>query len=187
MIQPIIQIGNEMLNEESEAIPVSEISSGTVQDLATNLIDTLKHHTKEAAGLSAVQIGKLLQMYVIKRMDLPEERAEQQLEILINPKIKVKNKTKNMEWEGCMSISSDNMRLFGPVERPSEIIVEYFDREGNKKKLRAKGFFAHLIQHEQDHLNGILFLQYIQNPKNIWKEDELDRYLEQYKRFPSVV
>lgn len=187
MIKPIIQLGNELLTQQSEPIEHAKISSGVVQDLATNLVDTLKHHTKEAAGLSAVQIGTLLQMYVIKRMDLSEERAEQEIEVLINPRIKVKNKTNNIEWEGCMSISSNNLRLFGPVARPSEIIVEYFDKEGNKKKLRAKGFFAHLIQHEQDHLNGILFLQYISNPKNIWKEDELDAYLEQYKRFPSIV
>lgn len=185
MIKDIIQIGDKKLTQTSEPIDLGSISSGKIQELATNLIDTLKHHTKVAAGLSAVQIGILQQMYVVKRMDLPEDR-EEEIEVMINPKIKIKNEDKTIEWEGCMSISSDNMRLFGPVPRPSEVIVEYYDREANKKKLRAKDFFAHLIQHEQDHLNGILFLQYVQNPKNIWKESELDTYLDQYKKFPPV-
>src|SRR5690606_24250346 len=99
-------------------------------------------------GLSAVQIGELKRMYVIKRMDLEDideddDEQNSQYEVLINPQIKVKTKKNSTEWEGCMSINTNNRRLFGPVNRDREIEVEYLDLEGNKRKLRAKNFFSH--------------------------------------------
>lgn len=185
MIKKIIQIGDKMLFEESESIVVDSISSGEVQQLAIDLLDTVTHHSNSAAGLSAVQIGVLKRIFVVKRMDLTD--GVEQWEIMINPTYKVKGSKETLEWEGCMSINKDNVKLFGPVYRPKEIEVTYYALDGTKKRLRAKNFFSHLIQHEIDHLNGLLFLSYVDNPKNIWNEKELDLYIKQNNSLPTVV
>ncbi len=188
MIKQIIQLGDPRLNQVSEAIRPDEIPSKEIQDLAKDLLETCLKHKEEAAGLSTVQLGVLKRMYVVKRVDLEtiEKGGVDQWEVLINPKIIKQSKETTSEWEGCMSISSDDNRLFGPVERSKVAEIEYLDLNGNKNKLTAKNFFAHLILHEQDHLEGKLFLSYVKNPKNIWKEDDLDKYLKEFKKFPKV-
>src|SRR5690606_1621578 len=135
-------------------------------------------HKDAAAGLSAVQIGELYRIFIVKRVDLPQS---DQLEIMINPIITFESQQKSLEWEGCMSINSDNQRLYGPVQRSKTVEVAYFNEKAEKKKLKATEFFSHLIQHELDHLNGILFLSYVKNPKNIWKEEDLDAYIDKHR------
>jgi peptide deformylase len=187
MIKKIIQIGDSRLLEESEEVEANQISNGEIQELGQDILDTTKFHVNSAAGLSAVQIGVLKRMYVVKRTDLEESSDIDQYELLINPEITYMSKEKEVKWEGCMSISDGDQRLFGPVERSRVVEIEYLKIDGSSAKMNAEGFFSHLIQHEQDHLNGILFLTYIDNPKNIWKEDELDDYLNKHQEFPPIV
>lgn len=190
MVKDIIQIGDKRLLEVSEPINPKDISKGEIQELADNLTDTLLYYNKQAAGLSAVQLGVLKRMFVVKRYDLndtDEETSATELEVMINPEITIIDNEKIIEWEGCMSISNNKHRLFGPVARPDSVKVKYLDLAGEEQEIEAREFFAHLLQHEMDHLEGVLFLSYISNPKNIWSEEELDRYIEQYKRMPEVV
>ena len=187
MIKEILQIGNSLLLEESEPIDLGHISSEEVQEMATNLLETVKFYKKSAAGLAGVQIGYLKRMFVIKRMDIEDAEGKEIFEVLINPIVKEKSKKLSTEWEGCMSINKDGFRLFGPVSRVREVEISYYSLEGEKKLLRSKGFFSHLIQHELDHLNGKLFISYIDNPKNIWNEKELDLYISKNKSLPSPV
>lgn len=184
MVKPIIQIGDKRLVQTSEPIEIGSISSGKIQDLAKDVLDTTIANQKSAAGLSAVQIGEMKRLFVVKLMG-KEDEPDSWL-TMINPEVVKTSKSQSMEWEGCMSISNNKRRLFGPVYRSKEVEIEYYDLEANKKKIKGSGFFSHLLQHEVDHLNGVLFLSYIDNPKNIWKEDELDAYLDQYGRFPEI-
>ncbi len=186
MVKDIIQIGDKRLLEASEKVDTGEISSGRIQVLIKNLEDTLVANKQAAAGLSAVQLGVLKRVYVVKDLTQDSASAAYKMITLINPKILKVSRETAIEWEGCMSISAGKLRLFGPVSRPRSVKVEYQDKEGNKKYLEWEGFGSHLLQHEQDHLDGVLFLSYIQNPKNIWNEEELDRYLEKNNKFPEV-
>ena len=106
---------------------------------------------------------------------------------MINPEVELTSKSKDIIWEGCLSIGTDENRLFGPVERPSHVKVSYINQEGEQRQLAAKGFMAHIIQHEQDHLNGILFLRYVENPQNLWKLKDLDKYIASHDQYPQVV
>ncbi len=205
MVKEIIQLGDPRLLKTSEKIDLNQIKTQAIQNLAKDLLDTVKKHEDSAAGLSAVQIGELKRIFVVKDLrkedlfetktddsakikydSLLEQSRAEGFEIVINPKVTYLSKKLSTEWEGCMSISSRNQRLFGPVSRADEVRIEYYDLDGKKKNLTAKDFFSHLIQHELDHLNGILFLKYIENPTNIWSEDDLDDYLSKYNRFPKI-
>jgi len=187
MKKEIIQIGDKRLNEVSETINEGLISSGSIQDLAKNLVDTIKAHEGSAAGLSGVQIGDLRRIFVVKDLSKSEFDENPNYIVMINPEITEVTEEIGTEWEGCMSINSGDQRLFGPVDRPYGVRVEYTNLNGDKKTIEAEGFFSHLLQHEIDHLEGRLFLSYISNPKNIWKEDQLDSFIKANNKFPPVV
>ena len=83
-----------------------------------------------------------------------------------------KSKLKSIHWEGCLSVNDGD--LFGKVQRSKEIEVEYIDIMGKVKKIGASDFFSHVVQHEVDHLKGILFLKYIKDPTDLYTSDELE-------------
>ena len=114
---------------------------------------------KEAPGigLAAVQIGILKKLIVI---DISRENEKNPL-FLINPKITFKSKTRSIYEEGCLSLPG----YFAEVERPAECHLEYLDYYGKKKELKADGLLSTCIQHEVDHLNGILFIDYLSKLK----------------------
>ncbi|MDQ7021435.1 MAG: peptide deformylase [Candidatus Dojkabacteria bacterium] len=172
--------------KESVKVERADIDSKETRSLIKDLLDTCKANFEDAAGLSAVQIGVLKRVFVVKRTDLEDEYRDQ-WEVMINPNIKILDKKESLIWEGCLSINTGENRLYGPVYRPKKVRIEYYDQKGNKRSLDADGFFSHLIQHELDHLNGILFLSHVENPANIWKEDEFDKYLKENRQYPPIV
>lgn len=187
MVKQIIQIGDKRLSEKSASLSKKEIGSRETKQLIQDLLDICKKEAENSAGLSAVQIGVLKKIYVVRRFDKESDTDEDPIwEVMINPEVTLLGKTKSCYWEGCMSVGIGEDRLFGPVTRQKRIRVKYLDQNGKAQKLDAEGFFAHVIQHEQDHLEGILFLKYIQNPKNIWKSKDLDKYLEENEGYPEV-
>lgn len=187
MVKEIIQIGNPMLFEKSKEVNINDLSRKRIKAIIQDLKDTAKAYSEEAAGLSAVQIGYLDRIFIFDlNADNPEE-PRKKWEIVINPIIKNASNQTSTVWEGCMSISNNKQRLYGPVSRPNEVAIEYISEQGEKKEVSGKGFLSHLILHEMDHLDGILFLKYIPNPKNIWKADELDSYYEKNKKYPSIL
>ncbi len=187
MVKEIIQIGNPKLNKKSKEIPLKEIESTKVKKLIQDLLDSANKDKKETAGLSAVQIGTLKKVYLVRRVDLEENTDATPLwKVMINPEVKILGEGKSIIWEGCMSIGTGKGRLFGPVERPDDVEVSYYNLNGKKQFLKAEGYLAHIIQHEQDHLNGILFIKYINNPENIWRAEDLDEYIGEYSHYPPI-
>lgn len=182
MNKKIIQIGDQKLFQISEEVEKSEIKSESIQNLIKDLHDTLNAHEGTAAGLSAVQIGALKRVFVIKEKDKSGE-----ILTLINPEITKQSSDTTIEWEGCMSINNGNKRLFGPVPRSKSVTMKYLDINGIQREITGVKFMAHLLLHELDHLDGKLFLQYVTNPENIWDEEELDEYLENNERFPDII
>ncbi len=179
----IIQIGNPIL--EQKAKRVEDVKSEGVQKLIDDMLDTCRANLERTAGLSAPQVGQSLAISICRRLDIDENADE--WEIMINPKIIAKSEDETIMWEGCLSIGVGDKALYGPVARPKQITVEYLDRKGNKKQMDANDVFSHVVQHEIDHINGILFLKYVPNPdENIWLSKDLDGYLEKFSKFPEI-
>lgn len=192
MVKQIIQLGDPRLFQKSEPVTPEELDSPTIQNLIQDLIDTCKFHEEGTAGLSAVQIGVLKRVFVARRIDLEEEQKEKNKEeivweVMINPEVEILDATPHMIWEGCMSVGEGADRLFGPVSRPVKVKVTYLDAKGKQRELVGEKEMSHIIQHEQDHLDGKLFLRYVTNPQNIWKNDELEEYLDKHEAFPPAL
>ena len=109
-------------------------------------------------GLAAVQIGILKRLVVI---DISKEEQKKNPLFLINPVITYKSKNTSIYEEGCLSLPGH----FAEIERPSQCSVDYIDYNGKEKKLKADGLLATCIQHEVDHLNGVLFIDYLSKLK----------------------
>ena len=122
-------------------------------------------------GLAAVQIGILKRLIVI---DISKEEEEKSPFFLINPEIIFKSKKTSSYEEGCLSF----LVILQKLERPSECRVNFIDYNGKRKELKANGLLATCIQHEIDHLNGILFIDYLSK----LKKDMIIKKLIKYKK-----
>ena len=109
-------------------------------------------------GLAGVQVGVLKRLIVI---DISKDKEKKNPLFLINPEIIFKSTKTSIYEEGCLSLPG----YFAEIERPAECHVEYIDYEGKKKEIKASGLLATCIQHEVDHLNGILFIDYLSKLK----------------------
>jgi len=144
MILPIqTNQDNPILRQKAKE--VKEISP-QIKGLISDMIETLK--ANQGIGLAAPQIGQLLHVIVAK----PE--SDKEALVLINPQIKKTSRKKEIIEEGCLSLPN----ISAPVERPIKITVQGLDADGQSVKIKAKGLLARIIQHEIDHLSGILIV-----------------------------
>ena len=126
------------------------------QILMDDMLDTMYH--ANGIGLAAIQIGVPKRIII---MDLSKNDEKKKPMYFVNPVIKNKNSNFSTYEEGCLSVPDQ----FAAIDRPSECEVEYLDYDGNKKILNASGLLATCIQHEIDHLEGILFIDYLSKLK----------------------
>ncbi|MDY0190262.1 MAG: peptide deformylase [Desulfuromonas sp.] len=137
----------------------ADITSEITTNLITDLIETM-YESGHSVGIAAPQIGVCLRVAVV---DVSNNKLGKKhnhgLLVLINPEIIESSGSKTMR-EGCMSVPD----YTGNVERAREIVVQFTDKEGVNQVLRCKGFEAVAIQHELDHLLGLLFLDRVSNP-----------------------
>jgi len=155
-ILPIITNPNPILRKKSEEIEKEKLSNKKLQELCLDMTKTMKE--KDGLGLAAPQIGENIRLIVINTQDGPI--------CLLNPRITKKSWSKENGEEGCLSVPS----IFGEVRRHKKIDCLYLNTKGKKIKMQANGLLARVIQHEIDHLDGILF---IDKAKNVKKIDEL--------------
>ena len=127
-----------------------------LRKLMDDMLETM--YSAPGIGLAAVQIGILKRLIVI---DLSSGDQKKNPLYLVNPEIIFRSKTTSIREEGCLSLPGH----FAEVERPSECHINYIDYNGNKKVLKAEGLLSTCIQHEIDHLNGILFIDYLSKLK----------------------
>ena len=137
--------GDEILRKKSRDVAIDEITGEKIQSLIDDMIETMKNYN--GVGLAAVQVGILKKVIVI---DVEDEKGPY---VLINPEIQKTKGEKECD-EGCLSFPNQ----FGKVIRPTEVIVEFYDRNAKKVKLKAKDLLAQAICHECDHLEGVLFI-----------------------------
>ncbi len=146
-----------------EPDPILRKKSAELENVDDNtrklLDDMLKTmYNAPGIGLAAVQIGILKRLIVI---DLSKKEEKKNPIFLINPEIKFKSKKTSFYEEGCLSLPG----YFAEIERPAECMIEYIDYYGKKKELKADGLLSTCIQHEIDHLNGVLFVDYLSKLK----------------------
>ena len=144
----LVYNGNELLREKSEEIKnVDE----DIKKIASGMLDTM--YKFDGLGLAAVQIG-LLKRMITYDVSYIEEGAKKKPVVMINPKITWVSKTKVLVEEGCLSFPD----VFKNVERYEKVKVEYIGLDGKKRIKSVKGMEAIVIQHETDHLDGVVFL-----------------------------
>ena len=124
--------------------------------LLDDMLETM--YSAPGIGLAAVQIGILKRLIVI---DISKEKEKKNPLFLINPEIISKSKNTSIYEEGCLSLPGH----FAEIERPAECQVKYIDYDGKKKEIKANGLLSTCIQHELDHLDGILFIDYLSKLK----------------------
>ena len=152
-IKKILVEPNKILRKVSQ--PVKEVTK-EIQRLMDDMLETM--YSANGIGLAAIQVGIPKNLIVI---DLLTKEKKKDPIFFVNPKIINKSSRMSKYEEGCLSIPN----LFAVVQRPSECEVQYLDYKGEKKILKATGLLATCIQHEIDHLKGILFIDYLSKLK----------------------
>ena len=144
-LRQIREEGDEFLRKRSREVEFDDIKSEKIQSLIDDMLETMYNY--KGVGLAAVQVGMLKRVIVI---DVEDEKGPY---VLNNPQI-IKTKGEKECDEGCLSFPNQ----FGKVVRPTEVTVEFYDRNAKKEKLKAKDLLAQAICHECDHLEGVLFV-----------------------------
>ena len=153
MLRKIIIEPDPILREKCE--PLEKVDTDT-KKLMDDMLETM--YAAPGIGLAAVQIGILKRLVVI---DISRDEEKKNPIFLINPEIINQSKQTSVYEEGCLSIPGQ----FAEIERPAECTLKYIDYNGKEKELKADGLLATCIQHEVDHLNGILFIDYLSKLK----------------------
>jgi len=154
-VKTILTEPNKILRQVS--LPVEKVGNEERQ-LMDDMLETM--YDAKGIGLAAIQIGVPKRIIV---MDIGNREKEKEPMYFVNPVIKNKNSEHSTYEEGCLSVPNQ----FAEVNRPSTCEIEFLDYNGNKKILNASGLLATCIQHEMDHLEGILFIDYLSKLKKM--------------------
>lgn len=162
MIRKIITIPNNILRSKSKKIGFVDDS---IKKLAEDMIETTldwDHDSEFGAALAAIQIGEPLKLTVVRNdFDNPQN---QEFTTLVNPEIVKKSEEEVNDIEGCLSVPG----IYGRVSRALKVKVKAQDINGNPVRLTVEGFPARVLQHEIDHMNGIIFLDHIKDSSELF-------------------
>ena len=171
-VRPIVRLGHPALRTPAEPLAQEQLSDPEIQILIDDMFETMLD--AGGVGLAAPQLGIELQLFVYAVID-PENDydadAKPELRALINPAIDPRPGELVYDWEGCLSIPD----LRGLVPRHPEVRVHARDRDGELLDYRAAGYEARIVQHEYDHLNGVIFLDRMRDLQSLafgaeWEE-----------------
>src|SRR6266849_2762650 len=152
-LRDILIIPDKRLRQVSK--PVGKIDAATKQ-LVEDMFETM--YAAPGIGLAAIQIGEPVRVVT---MDLAKKDESKQPQVFINPELISSSEAKNTHEEGCLSIPE----YYEEVDRPAEVKVRYTDLQGQVHEIAADGLLATCLQHEIDHLNGVLFIDHISKLK----------------------
>ena len=170
-ILKVARMGHPVLRAGARPLERSEIRSASIQRLIEDMMDTMAEY--HGVGLAAPQVHESLRLFVavIDERDNDDE-AEREPVAVINPEIVVVGSDVVEDWEGCLSIPD----IRGRVPRARNITLRAFDRKGERIELQARDFPARVIQHETDHLDGILFFDRMRTFESLTFLEEYSRY-----------
>ncbi|MBZ0161138.1 MAG: peptide deformylase [Notoacmeibacter sp.] len=152
-LRPLVVIPDSILREPSK--PLERVDED-VRALAKDMLETM--YDAPGIGLAAIQVAEPVRMLTI---DLSREGEERDPHVFINPEIVARGDDFSTYEEGCLSIPD----YYAEVERPASVTVNYIDLEGRQQTMEADGLMATCLQHEIDHLNGVLFIDHISRLK----------------------
>ena len=156
----------------------SQLVENVDSDLRSLMDEMLKiMYQAPGIGLAAVQIGILKRLIVI---DISKDDQKKEPLFFVNPKITFQSKKTSIYEEGCLSLPGH----FAEIERPAECHVSYVDYDGKNQELKASGLLATCVQHEIDHLNGVLFIDYLSKLK---KDMIIKKLIKQKKEINKIV
>ena len=168
-ILKVARMGHPVLRAKARSLDRGEIKSAIIQKLIDDMLDTMAEY--HGVGLAAPQVHEGLRLFVAA-LDAGEEREPSPPIAVINPEITPVGSEVVEDWEGCLSIPD----IRGRVPRARDIKVRALDRTGEKIELRAQNFVARVIQHETDHLDGILFFDRMRSYESLTFLEEYARY-----------
>ncbi|MCQ0988125.1 peptide deformylase [Jiella marina] len=166
-IKPLIILPDPLLRENSRPI---ETVDERVKRLADDMLETM--YDAPGIGLAAIQVGEPVRMLVL---DISKEEEEKAPRVFLNPEIVAQSDASSVYEEGCLSIPD----YYAEVERPAEVTVRYLGLDGEMHEEAASGLFSTCLQHEIDHLNGVLFIDYISKLK---RDMVIKRFTKQARR-----
>ena len=152
-LRQILTEPNEILRTKSQ--PVEKVDS-ELQKLMNDMLETM--YAAPGIGLAAVQVGVPKRVIVL---DLGQKEGEKKPFFFVNPEIIDKSENNSVYEEGCLSVPGQ----FAEIERPDKCHIKFLNYHGEKEEMQAEGMLATCIQHEMDHLEGILFIDYLSNLK----------------------
>jgi peptide deformylase len=167
-ILKVARMGHPVLRAKARPVERADIKGAVIQKLIDDMMETMTEY--HGVGLAAPQVHEHVRMFVAA-LDGGDGQIPEPIAI-INPEIAVVGTLTVEDWEGCLSIPD----IRGRVPRAREIRVRAFDRRGDRIELRAENFAARVIQHEADHLDGVLFLDRMRTFESL-------TYLEEYSRY----
>lgn len=175
-ILKVARMGHPVLRTRAQAVERGDIRSAAVQRLIDDMIETMTEY--HGVGLAAPQVHESLRLFVAafdpNRPDPNPDQEDSQPEpfALINPEITQLGDEVVEEWEGCLSIPD----IRGRVPRPRDIRVRAYDRRGERIDVQLRDYSARVIQHETDHLDGVLFFDRMRSLESLAFLDEYARY-----------
>ncbi len=172
MLRKILIEPDPILRKKCE--PLEKVDK-EIQKLMDDMLETM--YAAPGIGLAAIQVGILKRLVVI---DISKAEEKKNPIFLINPQIIHKSKKTSVYEEGCLSLPGQ----FAEIERPAECTLKYVDYNGREKELKAEGLLATCVQHEVDHLNGTLFIDYLSKLK---KDMIIKKLVKQKKGIERVI
>jgi peptide deformylase len=171
-ILKVARLGHPVLRQQAKPLTVAEIRSPETQRLIDDMVETMREY--DGAGLAGNQVHALKQIAVVEVLGNPRysDAPGIPLTVVINPVVTPLTDEMEEGWEGCLSVP--DMR--GRVPRFTAVRLEYRDRDGEKIDLVAKDFFARVIQHETDHLNGIVYVDRMRDLSSLSYIAEWQKY-----------
>jgi len=169
-LREILTEPNEILRKKS--LPVENVDKST-QELMDDMLETM--YAAPGIGLAAIQVGIPKRIIV---MDISKKKDEKIPMYFVNPEIINKSDTNSVYEEGCLSVPGQ----FAEIERPKKCKVKFLDYYGRPKEIDAEGMLATCIQHEIDHLEGILFIDYLSKLKKTMIVKKLSKQKKELER-----
>ena len=169
-ILKVAQMGHPVLRQRGRPLETADFRDPLIQKLIDDMVETM--HEYKGVGLAAPQVHVSLRLFVALLEEDPDEKTVET--VLANPEIVLSGSSRTEDWEGCLSIPD----IRGKVPRFTDVTVRALDRDGRAIELLLKKFSARVVQHETDHLDGVLFFDRMTSMESL-------TYLDEYSRFHS--
>jgi peptide deformylase len=174
-ILKVARMGHPVLRSKAKPVPPAEIRSARIQRLIDDMFETMREYS--GIGLAGPQVHEGARIFVagIRDAEGPAEELsgeDMPLVAIVNPQITMIGERVEEGWEGCLSIPD----IRGLVPRAHDITVDAFDRKGHRIQFTARGLPARVIQHETDHLDGVLFVDRMRSFETLTFMEEYQRY-----------